>query len=105
MPEKMVGAVRFELTTSWSRTKRATKLRYAPTRPIIKHLDRFCRKLEAELGTHICQATIQDNAQAKGHPVFHNVRENLYRFESSGQYYALIKKAGKQFPEQIWLAS
>src|SRR5665213_2026599 len=29
----MVGAVRFELTTSWSRTKRATKLRYAPTQP------------------------------------------------------------------------
>jgi hypothetical protein len=28
----MVGAVRFELTTSWTRTKRATSLRYAPTR-------------------------------------------------------------------------
>ena len=27
----MVGAVGFEPTTSWSRTKRATKLRYAPT--------------------------------------------------------------------------
>ncbi len=27
----MVGAVRFELTTSWTRTKRATSLRYAPT--------------------------------------------------------------------------
>jgi hypothetical protein len=27
---KMVGAVGFEPTTSWSRTKRATKLRYAP---------------------------------------------------------------------------
>ena len=26
----MVGAGRFELPTSWSRTKRATKLRYAP---------------------------------------------------------------------------
>ena len=26
----MVGAVGFEPTTSWSRTKRATKLRYAP---------------------------------------------------------------------------
>ncbi len=28
---KLVGAVRFELTTSWTRTKRATSLRYAPT--------------------------------------------------------------------------
>jgi hypothetical protein len=27
---KVVGAVGFEPTTSWSRTKRATKLRYAP---------------------------------------------------------------------------
>ena len=29
--KKMVGTVRFELTTSWTRTKRATKLRYVPT--------------------------------------------------------------------------
>ena len=29
---KMVGAPRFELGTSWSRTKRATRLRYAPIR-------------------------------------------------------------------------
>ena len=28
---KMVGERRFELPTSWSRTKRATKLRYSPT--------------------------------------------------------------------------
>jgi hypothetical protein len=28
----MVGAVRFELTTSCTRNKRATRLRYAPTR-------------------------------------------------------------------------
>ncbi len=27
---EMVGAVGFEPTTSWSRTKRATSLRYAP---------------------------------------------------------------------------
>ena len=30
-PLKMVGAVRFELTTSCTRNKRATSLRYAPT--------------------------------------------------------------------------
>ncbi len=29
--EVVVGAGRFELPTSWSRTKRATRLRYAPT--------------------------------------------------------------------------
>ena len=30
MKKKMVGAVRFELTTSCTRNKRATRLRYAP---------------------------------------------------------------------------
>ena len=46
-------------------------------------------------------ATIQENAQANGHPVFHNVAENLYRLESSGGYYALIKKGGKQFRRSL----
>jgi integrase len=46
-------------------------------------------------------ATIQENAQANGHPVFHNVGENLYRLESSGGYYALIKKGGKQFRRSL----
>ena len=32
--KKMVGAPRFELGTSWSRTKRATRLRYAPTKTV-----------------------------------------------------------------------
>ena len=32
---KMVGAPRFELGTSWSRTKRATRLRYAPTKAVV----------------------------------------------------------------------
>ena len=30
----MVGAPRFELGTSWSRTKRATRLRYAPIKQV-----------------------------------------------------------------------
>ncbi len=46
---EMVGAVGFEPTTSWSRTKRATKLRYAPTRPIIKHLEIFHEEFAADL--------------------------------------------------------
>ncbi len=45
----MVGAVGFEPTTSWSRTKRATKLRYAPTLPIIKHLEIFRAKFVTDL--------------------------------------------------------
>jgi hypothetical protein len=34
-------------------------------------------------------------------PVFHKVAENLYRLESSGGYYALIKKGGKQFRRSL----
>ncbi len=30
LPKNMVGERRFELPASWSRTKRATKLRYSP---------------------------------------------------------------------------
>src|SRR5438874_10516373 len=33
--------------------------------------------------------------------VFHKVAENLYRLESSGGYYALIKRAGKQFRRSL----
>lgn len=34
-PILMVGATGFEPATSWSRTKRATKLRYAPTQRLL----------------------------------------------------------------------
>jgi integrase len=34
-------------------------------------------------------------------PVFHKVAENLYRLESSGGYYALVKKGGKQFRRSL----
>ncbi len=35
----MVGVVRFELTTSSSRTTRATRLRYTPTQKFRSHLE------------------------------------------------------------------
>ena len=34
-------------------------------------------------------------------PVFHRVAEILYRLESSGGYYALVKKGGKQFRRSL----
>ena len=43
--EKVVGAVRFELTTSCTRNKRATRLRYAPT------LSTACCRLWLQLAT------------------------------------------------------
>lgn len=38
---------------------------------------------------------------AKQQPVFHKVAENLYRLESSGGYYALVKRGGKQFRRSL----
>lgn len=40
----MVGAARFELATSWSQTRRSTKLSYAPSSaeaPILAHNDQM----------------------------------------------------------------
>src|ERR1700744_5950526 len=34
-------------------------------------------------------------------PVFHKVAENLYRLESSGGNYALLKQGGKQFRRSL----
>ena len=34
-------------------------------------------------------------------PSFHKAAENLYRLESSGGYYALVKRAGKQFRRSL----
>jgi len=39
----------------------------------------------------------KESALAAQQPVFHKVAENLYRLESSGGYYALVKRGGKQF--------
>ena len=35
------------------------------------------------------------------HPVFHKVGENLYRLESTGGYYALLKRGDKQFRRSL----
>jgi integrase len=39
--------------------------------------------------------------QVAEQPVFHKVAENLYRLESSGGYYALLKRGGKQFRRSL----
>ena len=44
-------------------------------------------------------ATAHENAQANGHPVFHNVGENLVPARIIGRIYALIKKGGKQLAD------
>jgi hypothetical protein len=45
--------------------------------------------------------TAQNPSKPAEQPVFHKVAENLYRLESSGRYYALIKKSGKQFRRSL----
>jgi hypothetical protein len=41
--------------------------------------------------------TAQNTQKPADQPVFHKVVENLYKLESSGGYYAHIKKSGKHF--------
>src|SRR5204863_2580934 len=41
------------------------------------------------------------STEPAGQSVFHKVAENLYRLESSGGYYALVKKADKQFRRSL----
>ena len=41
------------------------------------------------------------STEPAGQSVLHKVAENLYRLESSGGYYALVKRAGKQFRRSL----
>jgi hypothetical protein len=45
--------------------------------------------------------TAQSTQKPAEQQVFHKAAENLYRLESSGEYYALIKKSGKQFRRSL----
>ncbi len=42
-----------------------------------------------------------ENAQTDALPVFNRVGENLYRHATSGIYYALVKRGGKQFRRSL----
>src|SRR5881296_1452720 len=43
----------------------------------------------------------KNHHEASQHPVFHKVGQNLYRLESSGGYYALFKRSGKQIRRSL----
>jgi hypothetical protein len=47
------------------------------------------------------QTTAQNTSKPAAPPAFHKVAENLYRLESSGGHYALIKRSGKQFRRSL----
>ena len=59
-----------------------------------------CNPIETVLDFAM-KMNVQNPSQPVGQPVFHKVAENLYRLESSGGYYALIKKSGKQFRRSL----
>ena len=54
----MVGAPRFELGTSWSRTKRATRLRYAPIMQWRVTSDNRQAKVQPDLAGYLSLVTI-----------------------------------------------
>src|SRR6202795_1400252 len=50
---------------------------------------------------HMKMSTQSPSEPAVAQSVFHKVAENLYRLESSGGYYALLKRGGKQFRRSL----
>ena len=50
---------------------------------------------------HMKMSTQSPAEPAVAQSVFHKVAENLYRLESSGGYYALLKRGGKQFRRSL----
>ena len=46
-------------------------------------------------------ATQSETTTSQSTPVFHRVGENLYRHATSGTYYALVKRGGKQFRRSL----
>ena len=74
---KMVGAVRFELTTSCTRNKRATRLRYAPTQGRILGPSNdeestmiFLRTILRNVHRTVRTSGFQSQPSAYGHPQF-----------------------------------
>ncbi len=49
LPKTMVGERRLELPTSWSRTMRATRLRYSPSHPAEKLNDDMAVELDLKI--------------------------------------------------------
>ena len=52
----LVGAARFELATSWSRTRRATELRYTPF--LIKRIRRKAHPAQKRIGANAGTRTL-----------------------------------------------
>src|SRR5580698_8782592 len=50
---------------------------------------------------HMKMSTQSPSEPAVAQSVFHRVAENLYRLETSGGYYALLKRGDKQFRRSL----
>jgi integrase len=97
----MVGATGFEPATSSSRTKRATKLRYAPT--CLKQVT--CVTI---LGSVVSRCPVilsgvrcDVSASQKKSAAFEKVGECLYRLASTGGYYARVWLRGKEIRRSL----
>ena len=89
------------------------QLSYQPNNLNLNGLRWFNRYSFCRLVTHtcnpaafvlcfVCMKTIDTNIlKPAEQPVFNKVAENLYRLESSGGYYALLKRGGKQFRRSL----
>lgn len=99
----MVGAAGFEPTTSSFRTKRATRLRYAPTCWFSAGygIKTTCRNsyCTTNLDRHLLAEvkSLKKNAESD----CFGVGECLYRYRSSGTYFAYFWRGGKQIKKTL----
>jgi hypothetical protein len=65
---------------------------------LLRQKDSSCHRKLLGMKTEPMAREAADDARKV---VFHRVAENLYRLESSGGYYALIKRGDKQFRRSL----
>jgi integrase len=70
-------------------------------RLFLKLVSQTCHPKQNVISFHMKTTEKETTPPASLQPVFHKVAENLYRLESSGGYYALVKKGGKQFRRSL----
>ena len=95
----MVGVTGFEPATSWSQTRRSTKLSYTPKLLINTEIRRNCsaKKLNFPAPSNGSRMPPTQKEQA----LFEKVGECLYRNPSSGAYYARVEVDGKEIRRSL----
>ncbi len=103
---QLVGVQGFEPWTSWSQTRRSTKLSYTPKLlhgREIKSIHRVSRKNFVRLLCPVDARDAMGAPESRSEQVsakkdsFEKVGECLCRYTSNGTYYARVEKEGKEF--------